>query len=144
LRRGRPTQPPLIYDQFMNKRLYVTLKHRATGQPLLTGVKWCASFQSRLRGLMFRQALRPGEALILVEANDSRSATAIHMFFVPFPIAAVWINNAGRVVDKVKALPWRPFYAPREPARYTLETDPAFLKKISIGDEIIFEDCPQP
>ena len=128
----------------MNKRQSVNVKHRASGQTLLTGVKWCASFQSRLVGLMFRKALRPGEALVLVEANDSRSATSIHMFFVPFSIAAVWINNAGRVVDKVEALPWRPFYAPREPARYTLETDPAFLKIISIGDEIIFEDCLQP
>ena len=118
----------------------IHLRQRATGQMLLPNVRWCASFFCRLRGLMFRRALRPGEALMLVEGRDSRSATAIHMFFVPFSIAAVWINSAGRVVDQVEARPWRPFYAPREPARYTLETDPAFLQKISLGDEIVFED----
>lgn len=124
----------------MPSRRLVQLIHRPTDQVLLGQVRWCASFWCRLRGLMFRQALRPAEALIMVEGGNSRSATAIHMFFVPFPIAVVWINSAGRVVDKVEARPWRPFYAPRAPARYTLETHPAFLQKIFLDDEIIFQD----
>lgn len=123
-------------------RQFVNVKNRATSVVLLTGVRWCASFLSRLRGLMFRSGLRPGEALVLVEAGDSRSATSIHMFFVPFSIAAVWVNSAGRVVDKVEARPWRPFYAPRQPARYVLETAPDFLNKVSLGDELVFEDSP--
>jgi len=127
----------------MNRR-YVTIKQRASGELVLSGARWCPSFLSRLLGLMFRTRLREGEALILVEAHDSRSATSIHMFFVPFAIATVWINSSGRVVDKVKALPWRPFYAPRSPARYVLETGPEFLDKVSVGDEWVFEDCPTP
>lgn len=123
-------------------RQFVNLKQRTTGQLLLARVKWCASFICRLRGLMFRSSLQPGEAILIVEGSDSRAATSIHMFFVPFPIATVWINSAGRVVDKVEALPWHPFYASREPARYVLETDPAFLTHINLGDEIIFEDSP--
>jgi hypothetical protein len=91
---------------------------------------------------MFRRSLVPGEALVLVEPAESRAATSIHMFFVPFPIAAVWINGAGRVVDKVAALPWRPVYAPREPARYTLEAEPGLLERVAIGDELVFEDVP--
>jgi len=125
-------------------RRYVNLKQRVSGELLLSGAQWCTSFLSRLLGLMFRSRLREGEALILVEAHDSRSATSIHMFFVPFAIATVWINSSGRVVDKVKALPWRPFYAPHLPARYVLETDPEFLEKVSIGDELVFEECPAP
>jgi uncharacterized membrane protein (UPF0127 family) len=93
---------------------------------------------------MFRSGLRAGEALILDETRDSRSATAIHMFFVPFAIAAVWIDASGRVVDKGVARPWRPVYAPRAPARYVLETSPEFLARIAIGDELVFEDCPEP
>jgi len=123
-------------------RRCVNIKQRASGQRVLSGVRWCASFLSRLLGLMFRTRLREGEALILVEARDSRSATAIHMFFVPFAIATVWIDSSGRVVDKIKALPWRPFYAPRLPARYVLETAPEFLDKVVVGDEWVFEDCP--
>lgn len=123
---------------------YVNIKQRTSGTLVLSGAQWCTSFLSRFLGLMFRSHLPKGEALILVEAHDSRSATSIHMFFVPFAIATVWINNAGQVVDKVKALPWRPFYAPRSPARYVLETNPEFLDKVSIGDELVFEDCPAP
>jgi hypothetical protein len=119
---------------------YVALKRRSTGDVLLPAVRWCDSFLSRLRGLMFRSGLEPGEALLLVEGMESRAATTIHMFFVPFSIAAVWINNAGRVVDKVEALPWRPYYAPRAPARYILETSPGFLEHITIGDDVDFED----
>jgi uncharacterized membrane protein (UPF0127 family) len=89
---------------------------------------------------MFRERLDEGEALIIVEARDSRTTASIHMFFVPFSLAVVWINDAGRVVDKVLAEPWRPFYAPREPARYTLETHPEFLEKVVVGDELVFEN----
>jgi len=103
-------------------------------------VRWCTSYWSRLRGLMFRSGLNEGEALVLVEAADSRTTTSIHMFFVPFAIAAIWIDSRGRVVDKALAEPWRPFYAPRAPARYVLEAAPEFLEKVAIGDEVGFED----
>ncbi len=121
---------------------YVTLKRRATGEVLLPAARWCVSFLCRLRGLMFRSSLKPGEAIILVEWFESRAGTTMHMFFVPFAIAMVWIDNAGRVVDKVEALPWRPSYVPRAPARYILETAPDFLGHISLGDEVDFEDAP--
>ena len=117
----------------------VTVRQRANGQVLLTGAEWGDSFFSRLRGMMFRSSLAEGEALILVEARDSRATASIHMFFMAFPIAAVWVNGAGRVVDKALAQPWQPYYAPREPARYTIETHPAFLERVAVGDEVDFE-----
>ena len=117
---------------------YAALRQRHTGALLLPRVRLCTSFWSRGRGLMFRRGLTPGEAIVLDEQRDSRAATAIHMFWVPFPIAAVWINTAGQVVDKALALPWRPFYGPRAPARYILETEPAFLDRIAITDEVDF------
>jgi uncharacterized membrane protein (UPF0127 family) len=126
----------------MGRREWVDVRQKATpgGQPLLRRVRWCSSFYLRLRGLMFRPAIEPGQAILLVEPRESRAAVSIHMFFVPATIAAVWINSAGRVVDKVAARPWRPFYAPRDPARFTLETHPEFLERVSIGDELVFED----
>jgi uncharacterized membrane protein (UPF0127 family) len=128
----------------MARREWVDIRRKATTAepPLLRRARWCASFWSRLWGLMFQSSIDPGQAIVLVEARDSRASVAIHMFFVPFTIAAVWIDAAGRVVDKVAAQPWRPFYAPRAPARYILETHPEFLERVSIGDEIIFEDSP--
>ena len=128
----------------MARRQWVNIRRKTdpAGQPLLIRVRWCASFMSRLRGLMFRSSIQPGEAILMVEGRDGRAAVTIHMFFVPFTIATVWIDSSGKVVDKVAAQPWRPYYAPRAPARYILETHPEFLERVSIGDELVFEDSP--
>jgi uncharacterized membrane protein (UPF0127 family) len=84
--------------------------------------------------------LKPGEALILVKEKDSIANSSIHMFFVFFPIAAIWINQKGKVTSAQLAKPWRPYYASPEPASYVLETGPEFLDKISVGDFVDFED----
>ena len=92
---------------------------------------------------MFRRALRPGEGLLLVERRASRSATALHMFFVGFPIAVIWLDGDFRVVDKLVARPWRPFYAPRVPAQYTLETDSRLVGEVDVGDQLEFRVTEQ-
>jgi uncharacterized membrane protein (UPF0127 family) len=61
------------------------------------------------------------------------------MFFMAFPIAAIWLDNEFVVVDKVCAKPWRPFYAPRKAARYTLEASPSLLERVQIGNKLHFE-----
>ena len=121
------------------KRQSVTIR-RPDGRVLLRHSRWCASFSSKLFGLMFRAPLAEHESLVLVEPRAGRMATAIHMFFVSFPIATVWLDDAGRVVDKVRAEPWRPYYAPRAPARYTLEAHANFLDRVAIGDLLVMED----
>ncbi len=105
---------------------------------LLDSVSWCISPWSRFIGLQFHRPLQPGEGLLLVKKQDSIAATSIHMFFVFFPIAAVWINGQGIVTHKTLALPWRPYYASPTPARYVLETTPDFLDKIEMGDQLEF------
>lgn len=115
------------------------LLQKSSGVILLTQVKWCNSFLCRLRGLMFRAALAPGEGLLLVERRESRLDTSIHMFFMRFAIATIWLDSHYKVVDTCLALPWRPMYAPKAPAQYTLETSPELLQKISIGDELVLE-----
>lgn len=119
---------------------FVTITRTATGQPLLCQVRWANSFSSRFLGFMFRRGVAPGEALLMVEPRESQVGTSIHMFFVGFPLGVVWINQAGQVVDKVTALPWRPCYAPRAPARYILETHPRFLDQVTVGDQWSFAD----
>jgi uncharacterized membrane protein (UPF0127 family) len=110
------------------------------GQLLLTRVKWCATFGSKLRGLMFRRAIAADEGLVLVEARSSIAATAIHMFFVPFDIAAVWLDEDGRVLHKALAKSWRPYYASPKPARYVLEGPPALLDQVMPGEQLKFEE----
>ncbi len=112
----------------------------AQGQPLLQRVKWCATFGSKLRGLMFRRAIDPAEGLVLAETRSSIAATSIHMFFVPFDIAAIWLDENCRVVHKVLAKSWRPYYASPKPARYVLEGPPALLDRVAIGETLRFEE----
>ena len=111
----------------MASKKFVSIVKKSTGEVLIESARWCSSHLCRLRGLQFRRRLKPGEALILVKDKDSVAASSIHMFFVFFPIAAVWINGHGVVTSAQLARPWRPYYASQEPARYVLETSPDFL-----------------
>ena len=88
---------------------------------------------------MFRRALAPGEGLLMVEAHANRVDTTIHMLFMTFPIAAIWLDDDMIVVDKVYAKPWRPFYMPQKAARYTLEASPTLLDRVQIGNKLHFE-----
>jgi uncharacterized membrane protein (UPF0127 family) len=58
------------------------------------------------------------------------------MFFVFFPIAAVWLDRDGRVVDARLARPFRPIYVPQAPARDVLEGPPALLESLQVGDKL--------
>jgi hypothetical protein len=124
----------------MSKVNNVSIIHRETGQVLIESARWCSSRLCRLRGLQFRRNLKSGEALILVKDKDSIAKTSIHMFFVFFPIAAIWINSKGKVTSAQLAKPWRPYYASPEPATYVLETSPDFLDKVAIGDNLDFAE----
>ena len=112
----------------------VNIVDRRTDQVILRSARWCSSRLCRLRGLQFRRRLNPGEALILVKEKDSIANSSIHMFFVFFPIAAIWINQIGKVTSAQLAKPWRPYYASPEPASYVIETAPELLEIISVGD----------
>lgn len=113
---------------------------REDGSLLPLHVRRCDSFGCRLRGLMFRRRLRPAEALLFIEARESRTTTSIHMFFVFCAIGVVWLRGDGTVVDAVLAKPFRPFYAPRTPARYYLEAAPAVLDEVSVGERLSIEE----
>jgi len=108
------------------------------GECVLGRVRCCASFLCRLRGLTFRRRLGDDEGLLLVGRRESRTDATIHMFFVFFPIAAVWLDGDGRVVDTCLARPFRPLYVPRAPARDVLEGSPALLERVQIGDQLRF------
>jgi len=108
------------------------------GEQVLKRVRHCTSFIRRLRGLTFRRALDEGEGLLLVGRRESRADTAIHMFFVFFPIAAVWLNQSGQVVDAQLARPFRPLYVSCAPARDVLEGPPSLLERVQIGDQLRF------
>lgn len=121
-------KPPILV-QNNNRKLETPIRAR-----------WCASFLCRLRGLMFRRRLAADEGLLLVQRAASRLDAAIHMLFVFTDLAVFWLDSEKKVVDKVLARAWRPIYAPRQPARYILETHPQRLDDFQIGEQAEFDD----
>ncbi len=117
----------------------LTVRNETQDKQLLKRVRHCASFSCRLRGLTFRRTLDDDEGLLLAGKRESRADTAIHMFFVFFSIAAIWLDANGRVVDAQLARPFRPLYVPRAPAQDVLEGPPAMLEQVRIGDTLHFE-----
>lgn len=109
------------------------------GRVLISQAKWCNTFLTKLKGFTFRRQLNDGEGLVLVEKKDSRVSTAIHMLFVFCELGIVWVNGAGKVVDKKLAKPWRLSYAPQAPAQYVIEGHPSILHYVNIGDQVEFE-----
>jgi len=117
----------------------MTIVNQTSGECLARRVLRCDTFWKRGRGLMFRRALPEDEVLLFVERRESVAQTTIHMLFVFFPIAVVWLDGDRRVVDKRLARPFRPYYAPRRPAQYYIEGQPSLLERVSIGDQLEFE-----
>lgn len=121
---------------------YRQIKNTRTGKIVLARAKWCASAFCRFRGLQFQGTATRDTGLIFVNAGESRSESAIHMFFVFMAISVVWLDATGKIVDKTLAKPWRPYYAPRSKAQYFIEAHPDVLNSVEIGDVLMFEDVP--
>ncbi len=112
--------------------------NQTSGDTLARTVTRCDTFWKRGWGLMFRPAPAEDEVYLFVEKRESVAQTAIHMLFVFFPIAVVWLDAEKRVVDKALARPFRPYYAPSRPARYYVEGHPSLLDRVQIGDQLEF------
>jgi uncharacterized membrane protein (UPF0127 family) len=116
------------------------IRHASTGNVVLARAKWCTGFWCHFRGLMLRRSLPEDEGLLFVFRREGVTVTTIHMFFMYFAIAAVWLDNTGRVVDARLAKPWRPAYAPAKPARYLIEAQPSLLERVKVGDVLTFDE----
>jgi len=104
-------------------------------------LKYCDTFLTQLRGLMFRSRLSRDEGLVLVGKRDSRLESSIHMFFVSFDLTVLWLNTEMKVVDKVLAKSWKPMYFSKQPAKYVVEIHPERWGDFDIGDEVSFRDA---
>ena len=103
--------------------------------------KYCDTFLCRFRGLMLQKGISRNNGILLVESGETKVNSSIHMLFMKFDIAAIWLNNDLQVVDKVLAKRWKSLYMPNAPASYTLETHPARLSDFNIGDQLRFDDA---
>jgi uncharacterized membrane protein (UPF0127 family) len=92
---------------------------------------------------MFRPAIGVDEAWVFCYGRESIAETSIHMFFVFFPIAVAWLDADRRVVDKALARPFHPYYASQRPAQYFVESAPALLDRVNVGDRLSWEGQAQ-
>ena len=80
---------------------------------------------------MFRN-LKNGESIILESKREGIAMTAIHMFFVFYPIDVLWLDSDMNVVDKRRVYPFMPYAASRKPAKYVFEIKN--FSDVKIGD----------
>ena len=84
---------------------------------------------TRLRGLLGRASLAPGEAMLF------RPASSIHMFFMRFTIDAVFCDGDLVVLDVVPSLrPWR--MASRRGAKVVVELAEGAAAGVRPGDHL--------
>jgi uncharacterized membrane protein (UPF0127 family) len=84
---------------------------------------------SRMRGLLGRASLAPGEAMLF------RPAGSIHMFFMRFTIDAVFCDRDLVVLDVVPSLrPWR--MASRRGSKVVIELAEGAAAGVRPGDRL--------
>ena len=120
------------------KKIRIVNQSRSLDRQLRVG--FAVTFFEKLRGLMFRKSIGAEEGMLLVQDRDSVLDSAIHMMFVPFDLAIIWINNRMQVVDVQLARSWRPAYWSRLPARYVLELHPERLDDFRVGEQVKFDE----
>lgn len=120
------------------RRRAAVLVNQTTGESLAHQITRCNTFWRRLRGLMFRRQLDADEAYLFDFGSESVVAASVHMAFVFYPIALVWLDRQRRVVDVRLAQPFHLCYAPRKGAQYLVEGTPGLLDRVRVGDRIGF------
>jgi len=83
-------------------------------------IQLCKSFASRLKGYMFHPQIGDYEGILLSYPKASRVDSSIHMLFMNFDLAVIWMDEEYRVVDKILAKKWKPFYASAIAAAHVL------------------------
>jgi uncharacterized protein len=90
---------------------------------------------ARMRGLLGRKGLEPGGGMLLTPEPS------VHMFFMRFPIDAVFLDRENKVVGVTHELrPWRVAGARRAYATLELPAGAAAAAGIEEGDLLVFED----
>lgn len=109
------------------------VRNQRTGQVLGTAVRRADSFWLRLRGLMFRRALHPGEGLLILPCK------AVHTHFMRIPIDVLFLDGSNRVLHLLARMePWGQSPVVREAAA-VLELAAGAAAGTRPGDQLILE-----
>ncbi len=96
-------------------------------------VRRADSFWLRLRGLMFRRALGPGEGLLISPCK------AVHTHFMRIPIDVIFLDHSGRVLHLIpRMMPWGQSPIVKDAAS-VLELAAGASAGTMLGDRLRFE-----
>ncbi len=109
------------------------LLNLTTGDEISNNVVIANSFLSRLKGLLGRPEMPLDLALVIKPCNQ------VHMFFMRFPIVAVFVSKEHRVLHIKKLAPWRLSRFIRK-ASMVIEMPVYYGFKVNVGDLIKIED----
>lgn len=105
------------------------------GRVLIQRLHLAVRFGGRLRGLLWRPALGPGDGMLLMPCN------AVHTFFMSYPIDVLFLDEQGGVHELVTDLaPWRltSMYG-QAVATLELAAGGAARGQTTAGDRLVFE-----
>lgn len=77
----------------------------------------------------------------MVQPRTDRVDASIHMLFMEFDLAVIWLDDLHRVVDVKHCRRWNPVYIPIVAAKFVLETHLARLADYHIGDQLRIQPC---
>lgn len=81
---------------------HAMIRNLSRGTVVATDVEWALSSAERMRGLLDREKLDVGAALVISPCNS------VHMFFMKFAIDVLFVSSDGVVVRAIEGLrPWR-------------------------------------
>jgi hypothetical protein len=111
------------------------LENTRNGRTIATHLGTAFESKSRRDGLLGRDGLAPGEALIIAPSN------AVHTFFMRFSIDVLFVRKDGQVVGLRHAVrPWRIAVSPRAYAVIELEAGTLAATDTRAGDVVALRE----
>jgi len=110
----------------------VALARARDGAVVCDRCKIADTMFARMRGLLGRRQLPPGEGLLI------RPSPSVHTFFMRFPIDVVFLNRDGDVLKVCESVrPWRAAAARRAHSTLELAAGEARRRGIEVGHRLV-------
>jgi len=115
----------------------IALVNQRTGAPIATSVERAMTRATRKRGLLGRDGMPAGSALMI------EPCPAVHTAFMRFAIDVVFVDRKGYAIKIVRNLgAWRIAVAPRAHAVVELAAGSLAEVDLAIGDRLLLSPDP--
>jgi uncharacterized membrane protein (UPF0127 family) len=105
--------------------------HARTGMSIATSIERAVTRATRRRGLLGRDGLEPGTAMIL------EPCAAVHTAFMRFALDLLFVDREGYAVKIMRDVPpWRMAFAPRAHAVVEMAAGSLVQHDICVGDRL--------